>query len=65
MTWFSAHAGTILVLLLVALLVGLAVRQLVADRRHGRSACHDCAAKDDCAIYADGKSCCEPKQTKK
>lgn len=60
MTWLSANAGTIAVLLILVVLVGLVIRKMVADRRKGITACSSCSSADSCSIYAAGKSCGNP-----
>lgn len=60
MTWFTANAGTILVLLILVVVVGLVIRKMVADRRKGITACDSCVSADACSIHAAGKSCGNP-----
>lgn len=60
MTWLSANAGTIVVLLILVVLVGLVIRKMVADRRKGITACDSCVSADACSIHAAGKSCGNP-----
>ncbi len=52
MTWLSANAGTILVLVILVVLVGLVIRKMIMDRRRGITA--------SCSIHAAGKSCGNP-----
>ena len=47
MTWLSANAGTILVLVILVVLVGLVIR-------------NSCVSADACSIHAAGKSCGNP-----
>ncbi len=52
MTWFAANAGTILTLLVLALIVGLIIRGMIRDKKAGRSSCGNncahCAAAGTC-----------------
>lgn len=57
MTWLSANAGTILVLIILVLVVGAVIRKMISDRKKGVTACDACASADSCAIRAAGKSC--------
>lgn len=60
MTWLSANAGTILVLLILVVVVGLILWKMVSDRRKGITACDTCVSADACSIHAAGKSCGNP-----
>lgn len=60
MTWLSANAGTILVLAILIVLVGLVIRKMIMDRRNGVTACDSCVSADVCSIHAAGKSCGNP-----
>ena len=57
MTWLSANAGTIVVLLILVVVVGLVIRKMILDRRKGITACDSCVSADACSIHAAGKSC--------
>ncbi len=39
MRWISENLGSILVFLVLVCIVVLIVRQLISDRKHGRSSC--------------------------
>ena len=58
MAWLSANAGTILVLVILAVLVGAVILKLIRDRRRGITLCDTCASADSCAIHAAGKVGC-------
>ena len=60
MTWLSANAGTIVVLLILVVVVGLVIRKMILDRRKGITACDSCVSADACSIHAAGKSCGNP-----
>ena len=60
MTWLSANAGTILVLLILVVVVGLVIWKMISDRRKGITACDSCVSADSCSIHAAGKSCGNP-----
>lgn len=60
MTWLTANAGTIVVLLILVVLVGFVIRKMVSDRRKGITACDSCISADSCSIHAAGKSCGNP-----
>lgn len=60
MTWLTANAGTIVVLLILVVLVGFVIRKMVSDRRKGITACDSCVSADSCSIHAAGKSCGNP-----
>jgi hypothetical protein len=60
MTWLSANAGTILVLLILVVVVGLVIWKMISDRRKGITACDSCVSADACSIHAAGKSCGNP-----
>ena len=60
MTWLSATAGTIVVLLILVVVVGLVIRKMILDRRKGITACDSCVSADACSIHAAGKSCGNP-----
>ena len=55
MTWLTANAGTILVLVILVVLVGLVIRKMIMDRRRGITACDSCVSADSCSIHAAGK----------
>ena len=49
MEWLQANGGTLLVLALVALAVGLVIRKQIRDKRAGRTSCgNNCA---HCAMH--------------
>ena len=60
MTWLTANAGTIVVLAILVVLVGLVIRKMIMDRRRGITACDSCVSADSCSIHAAGKSCGNP-----
>ena len=60
MTWLSANAGTILVLVILVLAVGAIVCKMIRDRRRGITLCDTCVSADNCSIHAAGKSCGNP-----
>ncbi len=60
MTWLTANAGTIVVLAILVVLVGLVIRKMIMDRRRGTTACDSCVSADSCSIHAAGKSCGNP-----
>lgn len=60
MTWLTANAGTILVLLILVVVVGLVIWKMISDRRKGITACDSCVSADACSIHAAGKSCGNP-----
>ena len=60
MTWLSANAGTIVVLLILVVVVGLVIRKMILNRRKGITACDSCVSADACSIHAAGKSCGNP-----
>lgn len=60
MTWLSANAGTIAVLIILVVLVGLVIRKMLANHRKGVTACDSCGSADACAVHAAGKSCGNP-----
>ena len=62
MAWLSANAGTIVVLVILAVLVGAVLFKLIRDHKRGITLCDACASADSCAIRAAGKSCGDPKQ---
>lgn len=60
MSFLAANGGTILVLLILAVLVGWVIYKMVSDRKKGITACDACASADACSIHAAGKSCGNP-----
>ncbi|MBQ8063190.1 MAG: FeoB-associated Cys-rich membrane protein [Clostridia bacterium] len=60
MTWLTANAGTILVLVVLLAVVGYVIYGMVSDRRKGITACDSCVSVDACAIHAAGKTCGNP-----
>ena len=60
MTWLSANAGTIIVLAILIVVVGLVIWKMISDRRKGITVCDTCVSADNCAIHAAGKSCGNP-----
>ena len=62
MTWLSANAGTIVVLVILLVIVGLILWKMISDRRKGITVCDTCASADNCAIHAAGKTCGDPKE---
>ncbi|MBO4399926.1 MAG: FeoB-associated Cys-rich membrane protein [Lachnospiraceae bacterium] len=47
--WIAASAGTIVVLLILLVIVGLVIRKIVSDRRSGKSSC-GCGC-EHCAMH--------------
>lgn len=39
LTWLSANLGTLIVLAVLLIVVGLIVRKMIVDKRSGRSTC--------------------------
>ena len=60
MTWLSANAGTILVLLILIAAVGAIIYKMISDRKKGITVCDTCVSADNCAIHAAGKTCGNP-----
>ena len=50
--WLAANLGTIIVVLILAVVVALVIRKMVKDKKAGRSGCGcgcaNCAMKDSC-----------------
>lgn len=61
MTWLSANAGTILVLAILLVIVGLIIGNMIRDRKNGITACDSCVSADNCSIHAAGKTCGNPR----
>ena len=52
MTWFTENLGTVIVAAIVAVVCGLIIWRLIANKKAGKSSCgcgcQGCAMKDQC-----------------